>query len=396
MLLQLLAIVLLIPAVCTACYYVVLAVVGMIWRSNECSVTGRPRHRFVILIPAHNEASIIASMIYSCIQLDYPKAGYRIVVVADNCDDATAAEARAAGATCLERRDDRLRGKGHALAWAIPQLLASGVDAVVVLDADCRLDPHALRIFDRELTSGSRILQASYVCANPDASAVSYLAAVANLLENDLYYAPKARLGLAILLRGTGMVFHREVLERVPWQAHSIVEDAEQTVRLYQAGYPVRFLPGVCVTSDFPERTDQLQVQRSRWIGGQLQVGLKWFLPLVGQGLRRGQWALLDLAWTLWATMRSLVVIELLAAWLVSLLCVWLVPGTLSRNLLAVAFGVVGLGTIYFGLGVLRMGLDWRRAQLLGRSSPTLARVMGIAAGSVLPGQNRGWVRTPR
>ena len=122
------------------------------------------------------------------------------------------------GATCLVRHDEEKRGKGYALEWALPQVLSAGHNAIVVLDADCQIDSHALLAFDEYLCSGARVLQASDVVGNPDESPTSYVLALANALENDCFYTPKSALGLAVLLRGTGMAFHREVLLRFPWR----------------------------------------------------------------------------------------------------------------------------------------------------------------------------------
>src|SRR5205823_11661906 len=52
-----------------------------------------PRTRFLVVIPAHDEAALIAQTVQSVQTSDYPVALRNIVVVADNCADETAAEA---------------------------------------------------------------------------------------------------------------------------------------------------------------------------------------------------------------------------------------------------------------------------------------------------------------
>ena len=59
---------------------------------------GGPSHRFLILVPAHNEERLLPSLLANLHQLDYPAALYAIHVVADNCTDQTAELARAGGA----------------------------------------------------------------------------------------------------------------------------------------------------------------------------------------------------------------------------------------------------------------------------------------------------------
>src|SRR5579863_9902131 len=71
------------------------------------------RLRFDLIVPAHDEAAVIAGVVASLRKLHWPADGSRVIVVADNCSDATADLARAAGAEVLERRDTTRRGKGY-------------------------------------------------------------------------------------------------------------------------------------------------------------------------------------------------------------------------------------------------------------------------------------------
>src|ERR1700760_1048731 len=74
--------------------------------------------RFDVVVPAHNEESGITRTVKSLLAMDWPADQFRVLVVADNCTDDTAAVARAAGALVLERHDMTLRGKGYALRYA--------------------------------------------------------------------------------------------------------------------------------------------------------------------------------------------------------------------------------------------------------------------------------------
>src|ERR1700722_13982516 len=69
--------------------------------------------RFDVIVPAHNEHAVIANIIASLQLLDWPSDQFRIVVVADNCTDDTAAIATAAGAHVMQRVDQEQRGKGY-------------------------------------------------------------------------------------------------------------------------------------------------------------------------------------------------------------------------------------------------------------------------------------------
>ena len=108
---------------------------GHIERGNPGETT------LLVIIPAHNEELDIEGTC-SGIRMVAAEDGVntRIVVIADNCSDATAKRAARAHVEVLERQDPDRRGKGYALAWAIERLCKTAWDGLVVLDADARID----------------------------------------------------------------------------------------------------------------------------------------------------------------------------------------------------------------------------------------------------------------
>ena len=395
MFLQILCILFLFSAALVCLYYVALAFCALISRRENASIEGNPAHTFAIVIPAHNEEKNISTTLYSCAKLDYPKDKYKIFVIADNCSDRTAEVAENNGAVCLKRYDQGKKGKGFALEWGFRQILPEGHDALVVLDADCQLDDHALRVFDYYLEKGEKVLQANYCASNPDSNAMSYAVAVGNVIENRLFYAPKSRLGLVVLLRGTGMVFRREVLEQHPWEAHSIVEDVEYTLRLIKSGVKVSFINEVKVFSEFPEQKDQLQVQRMRWAKN-LGFSKTQALNLIWEGTVHGRGLLVDTGWTLLVLSRPLVLLELFISIILGLLCVWLFPGPLSNGLFAAGLILLLMQLFYFGLGVFLLGLNSRRIVLLLSSPATIGRLILISLLGMFGVKGNIWARTPR
>lgn len=395
MLIQILCILFLVPAALVCLYYMSLAVFALISRKETVLIKGNPAHTFAIVIPAHNEEQTLSIALRSCAGLDYPKDKYKIFVIADNCSDRTAEVARDNGVSCLERHDEGKKGKGFALEWGFKRILPEGHDALVVLDADCQLDSNALRVFDYYLKNGESVLQANDAASNPDNNAMSYAVAVGNLIENRLFYAPKSRLGLAVFLRGTGMVFRREVLEQHPWQAHSIVEDAEYTLRLIRGRIKIRFIDEVNVFSEYPDQKDQLTVQRIRWAKNLGFSKMRAF-RLIWEGMIQGRGLLTDAGWTLLVLSRPLVLLELFIAVILGLLCVWLLPGPLSNGLFAMGLILLLIQFFYFGLGVILLGVNSRRIMFLLSSPATIGRLIIISLLGVFGARGSIWARTPR
>jgi len=352
--------------------------------------------RFVVVIPAYNEAKTLPPTLLACERFDYPEDLYEIDVVADNCTDETAKVVREHGVRCLERTDPNHRGKGYALRWAFDQLLEEDHDVFVVLDADCSLEAKALRAFANEISGGGRVLQASYVVDNPDSTPISYAVAVGNIIENDLYYHPKSALGWVVVLRGTGMIFERNVLERFPWEAFSLVEDVDYSMSLYENGLAVRFLPWVEVRSLFPESFEQLRVQRMRWAGGNVQMGKGSVLRFLWKGISKQRVIYFDMGLTILSQSRPLQLVLLGLLYIVATLGFLGLQDHFFDSLFLASNVLVSGYILYFAWGVLRLGLSWRRLGLLVRTPGILVGLTRIAIRSVGRSREPTWERTPR
>lgn len=277
-----------------ASYLLLLAIAS--FRRQPVKAAG-VRTRLAVLIPAHDEEALIGRCVASLKAQTYPHSLYRIVVIADNCSDRTAAVAQAAGADVMERRDGQARGKGHALRWAMDRLLAASdpPDAVVVVDADSIAGPELLGQLSAALEDGADVAQAEYLILADDVSLRSRLLAVAFLLFHRVRFGGRAALGLPASLVGNGMAFSRRLLERLPWDAFTGVEDLEYTISLRLAGFRPRFVGGASVLGPVPHTYRGLRGQRVRWEGGRWHVVRRWLWPLIVHTMTR-DWHVLDAA----------------------------------------------------------------------------------------------------
>jgi GT2 family glycosyltransferase len=244
--------------------------------------------RLAVLVPAYDEEEGIGATLESLAACEYPGAR-RIVVIADNCSDGTAARSSQAGAEVWERTDPSQRGKGFALIWALRRLLEEddSFDAVIMVDADCTVSPNLLSGIDRRLRSGASAVQVDYVAGNPGDSHVSALRFGAFALADTVRFLGKQRLGLSCGLVGTGMGFRRELLERTPWTATGLVEDGEYHLHLVLAGERAEFVPEASVSQAVPTSMRASSEQQARWERGRLQLIRTWSPRLLAAGLAR-------------------------------------------------------------------------------------------------------------
>jgi cellulose synthase/poly-beta-1,6-N-acetylglucosamine synthase-like glycosyltransferase len=239
--------------------------------------------RLIVLVPSHNEGLNIAR----CVQSVAGSAGSQqdILVIAHNCIDSTAANARTAGATVSELNDPNLVGKGsaleHGFRLAFQQM---GADAVMIIDADSTVSTNLVPLVRQRLQSSS-VLQCRYQCRS-DLNPKSRLRALAFFCMNVVRPMGRNRLHLSSGIFGNGFALRREILERVPYDAHSIVEDLEFHLALVSAGVFCDFVGDARVWGEVPTSTRGAATQSARWEGGRFRMFRAHVLPLLVQVLR--------------------------------------------------------------------------------------------------------------
>ena len=278
-------------------YLLLLTAAALFAKRKTPPRNGEPSHRFVIMVPAHNEERLLPQLLDSLGQLDYPQALYTVHVVADNCRDRTAELSRAKGAIVHERFNEELRGKGYALEWLLQQIWERGDahDAVVILDADSIVSPNFLTVMDARLSRGERVIQAYYAVRAPESARSAGIRAVALTVLH--YLRPQGRmvLGGSTGLKGNGMVFAADILHTHRWTA-SLTEDIEYHMDLIRAGERAMFAPDAVVWAEMPDSLKASQTQNERWERGRMEM-IRTYVPgLIREGLRQRNFLLLDAA----------------------------------------------------------------------------------------------------
>jgi cellulose synthase/poly-beta-1,6-N-acetylglucosamine synthase-like glycosyltransferase len=344
-----------------------------------------------VLVPAHNEAGGIGPTLATITPQLRP--GDRLVVVADNCTDTTAAEARQAGATVIERQDSIQRGKGYALDFGLRHLATTPPAVVVFVDADCTLHPGSLDALARQADRTSRPVQAIYLMEKPPSPGLKDgVSAFAFKVKNWVRPQGLHRLGQPCLLTGTGIAMPWAAATAVSVASGHIVEDMKLGLDLALAGYAPRFCPNAWVTSRLPSGEQAAATQRTRWEHGHLQIFTEYVPQLLSQGIRQGRLDLLALALELSVLPITLQVMATVAIALLSLLVAVVGLGWLPTYLAlgALACLVVGLVVAWVGYG--RSDLSLR--DLLGIPAYMLSKVSIFSKFLTKP--EKDWVRTER
>lgn len=186
-----------------------------------------PKTRFLVIIPARNEESVIANLIAALRRQDYPKEKFDIVVAANNCTDHTAEASRAAGVSVFECTG-AITCKGDVLHQVIERYLPEKYDAFAFFDADNLPDPGFLSAMNDALCAGERVCKCRLKAGNAFDSWVSGNYGIYHAMMEWVFSRPHAAAGFSSNLVGTGYVVHREVFERLGgWNTKSMCEDSE-------------------------------------------------------------------------------------------------------------------------------------------------------------------------
>lgn len=364
---------------------ILLVAIGAMRKSRRPVTTGPNEMRLAVVIPAHNETALIGRCVESVAASARHAENCQIVVVADNCTDDTAARAVAAGARVLVRKNDEFRGKGYALRLAFDTLQTEGFDAFLVVDADSIVSPNTLSEVSYWLGAGASVVQCRYRVSNDSASIRTRLMDLAFLAFNVLRPKGRSGLGLSCGILGNGFAVRRDTLQRVPYEASSIVEDLEYHLRLVAAGERVDFIDEASVFGEIPAGGEAARVQRSRWEGGRLRMMREW-APTLAAGILRKKWRLTE-------PLLDLLMFPLAYHVLLLLFACIVLPEPV-RAWAAVALGLVGVHVLQASI----MGGQPLKTVVALAAAPfyVLWKMTTLVAVLSASRRNAGWVRTGR
>ncbi|MGE5235599.1 MAG: glycosyltransferase family 2 protein [Acidobacteriota bacterium] len=234
-----------------------------------------------VLIPAHNEAAVIASTVEAMLAFDYPPDRYDVLVINDGSSDATG--------EIVQRyadRDPRVRmynvppgeggkGKSRALNLGLAQTDAG---VIAVYDADNQPEPPALRYLVAQLMLHDNLgaVIGKFRTLNKSRNLLTRFINVETLSFQSIVQAGRWKLFRISTLPGTNFVIRRDLLERLGcWDESALTEDSELSIRIYMEGFRIKVIPYAVTHEQEPETWAVWLKQRTRWVRGNNYVALK-------------------------------------------------------------------------------------------------------------------------
>ena len=275
--------------------YLLLLALGAIRSAPSPNTHKRtPSARFMIAIPAHDESGVIRATVSRLLAIDYPAHLFSIHIIADHCSDNTAEAARGAGAVVHERNEGPRTGKGAALSWLFQRILEKApCDAVVIFDADTRVDSEFLRVMDWRLAQGDQVIQGQHIISNPDQGWFPALTWAMFLIDNRFQNLGRSNLGWSAKNMGDSICFRVDVLRQLGW-GEGLTEDYHLRHKLLLNGIRIAYEPAAIGYGEAPITWSRARAQRARWLRGTRDTSQQYVKHLIVEGLKKSNLAMLD------------------------------------------------------------------------------------------------------
>ena len=252
--------------------------------------TNNIQRRFLVIIPAYQEDSVIVATAEAAVGQDYPSALYHVVVVSDHQKSDTNRKLSVLPLTLLQPTFEK-SSKGRALQYAI-QHSGSNYDRVVILDADNIVPTHFLSQLDNLYHEGHRVIQCHRTAKNSSGD-IAILDGISEEINNAIFRKGHNRIGLSSALIGSGMCFEAKWFCSHIGKIKTAGEDRELEKMLFSERLHVYYAEHIDVLDEKVSTGDNFEHQRLRWLSAQLQSLLD-LLPGLPKALFHGNINYLD------------------------------------------------------------------------------------------------------
>jgi len=222
-----------------------------------------------VLIPAHNEESVIVQTITSVLAADYP--AMRVIVVNDGSTDATGEllDANFAGEPRVQIIHQVNRGKAAALNNAMAH---AQTDIVVTIDADTEIEPDAIRQLVRHFSDPKIGAVAGNVKVGNRSRWLTRWQALEYITSQNMEKRAFDLLNCITVVPGALGAWRKQAIEAAGGiTADTVAEDADLTVAIRRLGWRISYEERAIAWTEAPETPSVLIRQRFRWTFGTLQ-----------------------------------------------------------------------------------------------------------------------------
>jgi cellulose synthase/poly-beta-1,6-N-acetylglucosamine synthase-like glycosyltransferase len=236
-----------------------------------------------IMIPAHNEAKVIGKTVEAMLGLEYPKDKLTILVINDGSNDETAAIVQELASNNPQvvlftvPPGEGGKGKSRALNIGLKQVRS---EIIAIYDADNTPDPKALHYLVAQLVSHKELgaVIGKFRTVNKNVNLLTRFINIETLSFQSILQAGRWQMHNISTLPGTNFVIWTHLVHSLDgWDEEALTEDSELSIRIYEKGYKIKFIPYAVTYEQEPQEWKVWLKQRMRWVRGNNYVIKKFF-----------------------------------------------------------------------------------------------------------------------
>lgn len=236
-----------------------------------------------ILIPAHNEEKVIGATIEAMLKLVYPEDKLEIIVINDGSSDKTK---EIVEGYLKENKKLKLynipkgeggKGKSRTLNLGIRE---AGGEIIAIYDADNTPDKDSLRYLVANLIENKELgaVLGKFRTVNKNRNLLTRFINIETLSFQSMLQAGRWQMHRIATLPGTNFVMWHHLIKQLNgWDEEALTEDSELSIRIYELGYKIKFIPYAITYEQEPESWSVWIKQRMRWVRGNNYVISKFF-----------------------------------------------------------------------------------------------------------------------
>lgn len=222
-----------------------------------------------VIIPAYNEAKVIAKSVERILASDYPDI--EVIIVDDGSTDGTSAVvARRFGGTANVKLITAMNGgKANAINLGLAEAKGS---IIVALDADTLFETDTISNLARWFEDPSVGAVAGNAKVGNRINTLTRWQALEYVSAQNLERRALVALGCMTVVPGAVGAWRRDALERLGrFPVNTLAEDQDLTIAVQRAGYRIVYDSEAIAWTEAPDTLKGLVRQRFRWAYGTLQ-----------------------------------------------------------------------------------------------------------------------------
>ncbi|WDU82098.1 glycosyltransferase family 2 protein [Caloramator sp. Dgby_cultured_2] len=147
---------------------------------------------------------------------------------------------------------------------------------------------------NNNILKGYKVIQGYLDSKNPDDTWITISYALAYWTMNRMFQLARKKLNLYAALGGTGFVVTTDVLKQIGWDATSLTEDLEFTMKCILKDIKTVWEHNVKVYDEKPLTFKASFRQRVRWLQGHWDCAFRYSWPLIVKSIRERNFAAFD------------------------------------------------------------------------------------------------------